>query len=376
MADVVVVGAGISGALVTRALRLSGRDVVIVDRRRPLAGSTMASTALLQYELDLPLHRLAEHVGWSRASRAWRRSARAVQELGDIVRANHLRCQFASRDSLYLAGSRYGRVALKEEAIARQRAGLDATYLDAALLRDHYGIERTAGIVGPGAAVAHPARLTAGLLRRAMKSGVRLYHGANVVDVMPIRNGVLLTTDDDRVLVANQVVFCCGYEVPRLVPPRTHRIHSTWAIAARVRGTLPSWLSHTVVWEGANPYMYLRTLGDGYIVAGGRDEQDGSAHTDLDALPQKAGLLREDVRDLLPALSLDVTHRWGGAFGESASALPLIDRLPGHSRAWVVAGFGGNGITFSVVAAQVVAAALRGERDPDAALFRIDAHLR
>ncbi|BAH38045.1 MAG TPA: FAD-binding oxidoreductase [Gemmatimonas aurantiaca] len=375
MADVIVVGAGISGALVTRALRASGRDVVMVDRKRPIMGSTMASTALLQYELDLPLHRLAERIGWSRAARAWRRSARAVQELGDIVRIDRLRCQFAARDSLYVAGTQYGHRALAHEAVARERAGLRATFLNGSAVRAVYGVNRTGAIVGHGAAVAHPARLTAGLLRRAVSDGVRLYHDANVIDVDPVRGGVLLSTDDGRVLIANHVVFCCGYQVPRLVPPRSHRIRSTWALAAEARGVLPSWLRHTVVWEASDPYLYLRTLPDGSVVAGGRDERDGSAHADVQALFPKARLLRDDVEALLPGLALRVTHRWAGAFGESPSSLPLIDRLPGHSRAWVVAGFGGNGITFSVVASQIVAAALRGERDPDASLFTLDAHL-
>lgn len=148
MADVIVVGAGISGALVTRALRASGRDVVMVDRKRPIMGSTMASTALLQYELDLPLHRLAERIGWSRAARAWRRSARAVQELGDIVRIDRLRCQFAARDSLYVAGTQYGHRALAHEAVARERAGLRATFLNGSAVRAVYGVNRTGPLSG------------------------------------------------------------------------------------------------------------------------------------------------------------------------------------------------------------------------------------
>jgi glycine/D-amino acid oxidase-like deaminating enzyme len=37
---------------------------------------------------------------------------------------------------------------------------------------------------------------------------------------------------------------------------------------------------------------------------------------------------------------------------------------------WAVMGFGGNGITYSVIASQVVAAEIRGERDTDADLYR------
>ena len=38
--------------------------------------------------------------------------------------------------------------------------------------------------------------------------------------------------------------------------------------------------------------------------------------------------------------------------------------------AWAVMGFGGNGITYSVIASQVVSAAIRGGADPDADLYR------
>lgn len=47
--DVVVVGAGITGALVAQAATAMGLDTVVLDRRPPALGSTAASTALLQF---------------------------------------------------------------------------------------------------------------------------------------------------------------------------------------------------------------------------------------------------------------------------------------------------------------------------------------
>jgi NADPH-dependent 2,4-dienoyl-CoA reductase/sulfur reductase-like enzyme len=76
--DVVVVGAGISGALVTEALVSAGLRVRVVDRRGPALGSTIASTALLLYDTDTPLSQLSERMGRDRAERAWRRSRLAV----------------------------------------------------------------------------------------------------------------------------------------------------------------------------------------------------------------------------------------------------------------------------------------------------------
>lgn len=54
-ADVAVLGAGITGALVAHRLARAGLDVVVVDRHDVGLGSTAASTSLLQYETDTPL---------------------------------------------------------------------------------------------------------------------------------------------------------------------------------------------------------------------------------------------------------------------------------------------------------------------------------
>lgn len=50
--DVAVLGGGISGALIADELVAHGHEVVVIDRRDIGWGSTAASTALLQYEID------------------------------------------------------------------------------------------------------------------------------------------------------------------------------------------------------------------------------------------------------------------------------------------------------------------------------------
>src|SRR5690349_6556758 len=66
--DVVVIGGGISGAMIADALSGHDLDVAIVDRRKPVTGSTAASTALVQYEIDIPLTKLQKMIGPERAA--------------------------------------------------------------------------------------------------------------------------------------------------------------------------------------------------------------------------------------------------------------------------------------------------------------------
>src|SRR6186713_2373236 len=61
--DVAIIGAGITGALVADALVATGRRVIVLDAHEPAQGSTAASTALLQYEIDTHLVDLVRLVG-------------------------------------------------------------------------------------------------------------------------------------------------------------------------------------------------------------------------------------------------------------------------------------------------------------------------
>src|SRR3954467_7548592 len=93
-ADVVVVGAGITGALVAEALSRD-RQVAIVDRRGAAGGSPAASTALVCCEIDTPLVVLAGMIGKVRAERAWRRAHRAVRALAARTLELNIACDFA-----------------------------------------------------------------------------------------------------------------------------------------------------------------------------------------------------------------------------------------------------------------------------------------
>jgi glycine/D-amino acid oxidase-like deaminating enzyme len=60
---------------------------------------------------------------------------------------------------------------------------------------------------------------------------------------------------------------------------------------------------------------------------------------------------------------------WAAAFGTTNDGLPLIGLVPEMKHTFAVMGFGGNGITFSKIAAEIVSAEIAGQPDPDAKLF-------
>ena len=60
---------------------------------------------------------------------------------------------------------------------------------------------------------------------------------------------------------------------------------------------------------------------------------------------------------------------WAAAFGVTADGLPMIGRVPGFRNVHAAMGYGGNGITFSQIAAEIIAAGILGHDDADATLF-------
>ena len=72
---------------------------------------------------------------------------------------------------------------------------------------------------------------------------------------------------------------------------------------------------------------------------------------------------------LFPAIDATPEFAWAGAFGTTETGLPRIGGVPGKKNCWAILGFGGNGITYSRIAADIVVAALAGRADPDADLY-------
>lgn len=367
--DVAIVGAGISGAFMAHELSRD-HSVAVLDRRPPLMGSTVASTALLQWEIDLPLTALADKIGTAKARRAYRRSRAAVDALKRIVAEERIVCGLKDKAALYLAGDEYGHRALEAEAEARAAIGLESVYVGPAELRDRFGLDRTGAILSQGSASGDPARLAAGLLRRAEANGAKVYSPVEVLGAASDPDGVTLLTDAGHAVRARTVVFCCGYEFPKGVPTPGAEIISTWAMASKPRQRCPAWLRDTLVWEASDPYLYFRMGGDGRLIVGGEDEASPDAHEDKAKLKRKCRTIAAKLKRLLPEVEFEVDYSWAGAFGESATGLPSIAPLPDMDHAWAVMGFGGNGITYSVIASEVVSAAIRGGADPDADLYR------
>jgi glycine/D-amino acid oxidase-like deaminating enzyme len=124
-----------------------------------------------------------------------------------------------------------------------------------------------------------------------------------------------------------------------------------------------------MIWEASDPYLYMRVAWDGRVICGGEDE-DFADEEQRDALTAlKTKRLEEKLNRIFPQLDTTAHFAWSGAFGATGSGLQIIGSLPGHPPVHAVMGYGGNGITFSQIASEIVSASIAGGKDADATLF-------
>jgi len=366
--DVLVIGMGISGAMMAEALAADGHQVTCIDRRGPLKGSTAATTALVQFEIDQPLSVLSKMIGKTRAEQAWRRSRLAVSNLAGRIDELAIDCRLNRTPSLFLAGTVLGPSELRDEADARRLAGIAATYLTPQPLAERFGIERDGAILSHGNIALDPRKLTAGLLLKALERKARFYAPVEATAIKDYADDVVIATKDGPTITARHVVLATGYELVDIVPAAAHEVISTWAIATRPQPR-KLWPEAAFIWEASDPYLYMRATADGRVICGGEDEDfvDDARRDEL--IADKSARIAEKLGRLFPHLDVRPEFAWTGSFGTTTTGLPYIGAIPRHPRIHAVMGYGGNGITFSRIASEIISTSIKGRADTDAELF-------
>jgi glycine/D-amino acid oxidase-like deaminating enzyme len=369
--DAVIVGAGVTGALLADALSAEGADLVVVDRREPGLGSTAASTALLQFEIDVELVELARQIGESDAVRAYRMGIDAIGML-ERLSLELGGCGFERRSSLYLASRRRHRGRLEKEAELRQQSGLPSSFCTKTEVAERYSFPCHGAIRSEVAGQLDPLELTRRLLGRAIGRGVRLYSGTSVLSYLDDAGGVRVETDRGGVIRARRIVFAIGYEVPDRLRTQLVSLNSTYALATHPVDSWDGWPDRCLVWESARPYSYLRTTSDNRILIGGADVPFRDPKTRDRLLHSRIGKLEGRLEELLPTIPVETAFAWAGTFGETPDGMPYIGGIDSSPGALFALGYGGNGITFSMIAAKILQELCAGRGHPDAHLFRLD----
>ncbi|MBS1880003.1 MAG: FAD-dependent oxidoreductase [Actinobacteria bacterium] len=236
-----------------------------------------------------------------------------------------------------------------------------------------------AGAVCPDSATVQPARLALGIRRRLLEEGVEIHESSPVRGFEAAPGGVVARTEGGLVRAERGVLAIGG---------------AATASGGPLRGRLTVASSHIVLtepvpeviaeigWTGGDAITdcrslvdYFRTTPDGRIAfgwGGGRiafgARTRGRAEVDAAVIEATANHLY----DYFPALrGRRLTHAWGGPIDASPTHLPTVTTL-GAGRAFVAAGYTGNGVGPSNMVGRSLASLSLGRADEASRLAFVD----
>jgi glycine/D-amino acid oxidase-like deaminating enzyme len=370
--DVAIIGAGISGALLAWQLHNSGIDTVVLDRRHAGMGSTAASTNLLQYEIDTPLYKLSEMVGRQQATRSYLLCREAIDILEALCKKVKGTGIFVKRPSFQFASFLHHYGSLHAEYVLRKEAGLKVEWLERNDIRQQFGFKSEGGILSTQGAAADAYKLTHLLLKNVIESGGQVFDNTEVTEIDTRKSGVSLLTATGMKVRARKLIIACGYESQQYIPFKVQTLHSTYAIASEPFSRADFWYKNSLIWETAVPYLYLRTTDDNRIIVGGKDVPFTNPAKRDRLINAKAKALEQSFHKLFPKINLKADFKWTGNFASTKDGLPYIGAIRQIDHTYFALGYGGNGITFSVIAAEIIRDLVLGKKNKDEPLFSFD----
>ncbi|RYE78327.1 MAG: FAD-dependent oxidoreductase, partial [Myxococcales bacterium] len=212
-------------------------------------------------------------------------------------------------------------------------------------------------------AIFQPRAYVLGLLERAIKAGVEVYEDTAVTSFSD-GDTCTIETADGPTVTARQVVFAAHNPLTRLALQNKLEHYNSYVLAFPATGEA----TPALVCDTEDPYHYIRTFeyqGKTHWIVGGEDHRTGD---EPDTEAPYARLIAWTCQrfGITPG---QITHRWSSQVVESADGLPHIGRVPGAKNLWIATGFGGNGMTWGSLAAEMISEAIQGRPSPYADLF-------
>jgi glycine/D-amino acid oxidase-like deaminating enzyme/nitrite reductase/ring-hydroxylating ferredoxin subunit len=352
MADIAIIGAGITGLTTGFLLQQAGYSVSIIDAGPVGYGVTAFNSGhLTSMLLDSDLRRVIANFGEEAARIVTTSLQESIDFIENLARENQIECGF-KRVPGYLFAETPGQVGgLREIEDAAERTGLRVRVMDKAPLPFH--TELALQIADQGR--FHPLLYTQGLAAAFSEEGGTIYTNSRVLDVKSGGTQAPFCIEAEAgQIFADEVVIATHTPIGfRPAIQSRLEVFRSYVIGIRSRSAIED----ALFWDMEQPYHYIRETLDErgrLLVIGGADHRAGEKQ------PAEAfQALEEYAKQRFRVDSVD--YRWSAQFYQPADGLPYIGKLAGT---YIAAGFSGEGLTFGTLAARIIADQLQGRENP------------
>ncbi len=235
------------------------------------------------------------------------------------------------------------------------------------------------GAFYPDAATVQPARLARGLRQRLLDAGVEICERSPVRSLSSAPAEVAAQTPAGRVRARKGVIAIGGAAKSRRGPLR----NALTVTSSHIVLTEPvpdlleqiGWTGGECITDCRTMLHYFRTTPDGRIafgLGGGQIAMGGRLRGRVEVDSEVVAMAEQRLRAYFPGLEgRRVTHAWGGPIDVSPTHLPLVAPLRG-GRAFVAAGYTGNGVGPSHMVGRVLASLALDRSDEFSRLAIVD----
>lgn len=373
--EVAIIGSGITGSLISHELCKAGIKCCIIDKRTLTTGSSAASTALLQYEIDVPLHKMSKMVSEENAVLAYRACLKAISDLEKVYKEIKFNPDFNRVPSIFYASTKKDVSILEKEFEIRRKYDLPVSYLTEKEIKNKFGFKAPGALLNNESAQMDAYLGAVGLLIHHMrKKELDIFTHTEVEKCIELADGYELTTSRGSKIKCKYVVIAAGFEAGKFLPKEVMKLTSTYALISQPMEEKHLWADKSLIWETQEPYIYIRTTPNNRIIVGGEDEEFKDPVKRDDLLRKKTSVLEKKFKKLFPTIPFVTDMSWCGTFSSTKDGLPFIGTWPGKDKMFFALGYGGNGITFSMNAAQMLRNRIEGKEDKRFSVFGFERH--
>ena len=357
--DVLIVGGGITGVTTGLLLQKAGKNCLIAEAHNLCFGTTGGTTAHLNTFFDNTYDQIVKDFGEHNAQLVAKATWQSLDLFKQHVQEYAIDCGYEEKDGYVYAQDDQQAEQLQKLFEASRQAGVAVAYSD----NIPVPVEFKNAIVYSGQAQIHPARYVLALAKAFETAGGTIAENC-LVDKFTEDEGILTVETSQGDVKARQIIYATH------IPPGVNLLHfrcapyRSYAVALELKdGAYPNGLAYDMY----DPYHYHRTQtidGRLYLIVGGEDHK--TAH--VKNTEACFNHLESYVRKYYNAEK--IAYKWSSQYFEPSDGLAYIGHLPGNpENVYVATGFGGNGITYSHIAAITLRDLLTKEESEYAGLF-------